>query len=187
MLSADIAVAVLAAGRSTRFGSDKLMVSMDGVPLGTTVAKRIAQMGFGWRFAICSENAPLVPYFTDMGFDVVANDLPEAGQAHSLHLAVQAAQQTAAKALLVTLADMPFVTRPHLAAVAAGQELTASSFGHAPMPPALFPRSVWPMLLATDGDAGARLLLRDAHLVTAPYDELRDIDVAADLPRPQVQ
>lgn len=187
MLAADIAVAVLAAGRSTRFVSDKLMVSLDGFPLGAHAGKIIAQIGFGWRFAICREGTPLASYFEALGFNVVANAAPEAGQALSLHLAVQAAEQTDAKALLVTLADMPFVTQRHLAAVAAGDGLTASSDGHTRSPPALFPRSYWPLLLATKGDKGARALLDEACFVTATPDELRDIDVADDLPRPNTQ
>lgn len=186
MLAADIAVAVLAAGRSTRYGSDKLMVSIDGFPLGAHIGKTIAQIGFGWRFAICREDAPLASCFEEMGFSVIVTTAPQAGQAHSLHLAVRAAEQTDAKALLVTLADMPFVTQRHLKSLASRESLTASSNGNSPMPPAFFPRALWPMLLSTDGDAGARLLLRDAHLVTAPVDELRDIDVPIDLPKPHV-
>jgi molybdenum cofactor cytidylyltransferase len=187
MECADIAVVVLAAGQAKRFGSDKLMVPIDGAPLGARLAKTLVPMGFGWRFAVCQTGAALSQHIAAMNFAIIDNAAPEKGQAHSLHLAVHAAERTAAKALLVTLADMPFVTQSHLAAVAAGDGLTASSFGDAPMPPALFPRSYWPMLLATDGDAGARQLLGDANIVTATPVELRDIDVADDLPRPQSQ
>jgi molybdenum cofactor cytidylyltransferase len=187
MECADIAVAVLAAGQARRFGSDKLMYQISGVPLGIHIAKTVKSMGFGWRFAVCQADSGLAQLIGPIDFTIIDNATPENGQAHSLHLAVQAAEQTDAKALLLALADMPFVTQRHLASIAAGEELTASSFGNAPMPPALFPRSYWPMLLATDGDAGARQLLRKANLVTATPDELRDIDVVADLPRPQSQ
>ncbi len=182
---ADIAVTVLAAGQARRFGSDKLMAPLDGLPLGLHIARTLTPMGFGWRFAVCQTGASLAQHFAAIGFAVIDNAASEQGQAASLHLAVRVAERTPARALLVTLADMPFVTRAHLASVAAGKGLTASSFGNSPMPPALFPRSYWPMLLATDGDSGARALLRDADLVTAPSDELRDIDVVDDLPRPQ--
>ncbi len=183
----DIAVAVLAAGRATRFGSDKLMVPINGVPMGAHIAKTLAPMGFGWRFAVCQSGAGLAHHFAAMDFAIIDNAEPEKGQAHSVHLAVQAAERTTAKGLLVTLADMPFVTRSHLASVAAGDGLAASSFGHSPMPPALFPRAAWPLLLATGGDAGARHLLRDAIIITGTPHELCDIDVVADLPRPQSQ
>jgi molybdenum cofactor cytidylyltransferase len=187
MACGDIAVVVLAAGEAKRFGSNKLAAPLDGIPLGLHIGKTLATMGFGWRFAVCQAGAKLAKHFSAMNFAIIDNAAPENGQAHSLHLAVHAAERTTAKGLLVTLADMPFVTQSHLAAVAAGDGLTASSSGNAPMPPALFPRSYWPMLLATDGDAGARQLLGDANIVTATPDELRDIDVVADLPRPQSQ
>jgi molybdenum cofactor cytidylyltransferase len=186
MECADIAVAILAAGRATRFGSDKLMVPVDGLPLGAHIAKTVAVMDFGSRFAICAVDAPIAEHYADIGFSILENETPESGQANSLHLAVEAAMATTAKALLVALADMPFVSRSHLAAVARTGNLAASTSGTSPMPPALFPREYWPALLATKGDAGARELLKTAHLVPAPLEQLRDIDVAADLPRPHL-
>lgn len=185
MACAEIAVAVLAAGQSKRFGSDKLLANLDGIPLGIHVAKTVARLGFGWRFAVCGECAALAQDFSENGFDMIENCAPENGQSQSLHLAVRAAEATDAKALLILLADMPFVSASHVGKVAAQGGLAASTDGDKPMPPALFPRACWPDLLQTSGDAGARSLLANAKLVTAPSHELRDIDRAADLPRPQ--
>ncbi len=180
---ADIAVAVLAAGRGVRFGSDKLMTDLDGRPMASHIAQALEHMGFGWRLAVCGNGTALVQQFSTAGFAVIANDDPEAGQAHSLHLAVRAAQRTSAEALLVALADMPFVSAKHIAALVAAYEgdIVASTNGTTPMPPAIFPRDTWPMLLATTGDAGARGLLENARLIAAPTAELRDIDTPADL------
>lgn len=183
---ADVAVAVLAAGQSRRFGSDKLVADMNGVPLGVHIAKTVAPMGFGWRFVICPKAAALAQQFFDLGFETIENGAPEKGQSHSLHLAVRAAETTDAKALLILLADVPFVSAGHIAAVIAQDGLAASTDGHKSMPPALFPRGCWPDLLQTSGDSGARGLLANATLVTAPPHELRDIDVAADMPKPQI-
>jgi molybdenum cofactor cytidylyltransferase len=178
----EIAVAVLAAGQGTRFGSDKLMADLWGQPMGLRVAEMFGEIPFGWRFAVCSKGAALVQHFSAAGFATIENAAPELGQSHSLHLAVRASQATGATSLLVVLADMPFVTKGHVERLLkAGEGIIASTSGDRPTPPALFPRDVWPMLLATSGDAGARLLLVDATLVHAPESELRDIDVAADL------
>lgn len=183
---ADIAVAILAAGRARRFGSDKLMVPVSTAPLGLHIAHSLGAMGFGWRFAICQAGAPLAGLYADLDFTVIENENSDRGQSHSLHLAVGEAQSTPAAALLVVLADMPFVTQGHLKAIAATGRLTASTDGTARMPPILFPRALWPELLVAKGDSGARHLLRDAHLVQAPATELHDIDVVADLPRPRL-
>lgn len=179
---ADIAVAVLAAGRGRRFGSDKLLVDLNGLPLGLHIGRTLAPIGFGWRFAVCAKNTPMATGYAELGFVPIANDDPEKGQAHSLHLAVGAAVATPAKALLVMLADMPFVSAEHLRLVAAAGMLTASSDGSAPMPPAYFPREIWPELLETSGDRGAAALLKSARLITAEPAMLRDIDAPADLP-----
>ena len=179
---ADIAVAVLAAGQGSRFGSDKLMADLDGRPMCLHVAEMLGDMPFGWRFAVCSERAATLQHFSAAGFAIIENAAPEKGQSHSLHLAVRAAHTTEASALLVVLADMPSVTKRHIEKLLnAGEGIIASTSGERPMPPALFPRHVWPQLLATTGDAGARNLLREAKLVRAPASELRDIDVVADL------
>ena len=178
----DIAVAVLAAGQGQRFGSDKLLFDLGGAPMGLHIAQTLKLVPFGWRFAVCSKGAALVQHFSACGFTVIENAEPETGQSHSLHLAVKAAEATRAKALLVVLADMPFVTGSHIEKLpGAGEGIIASTCGGRPMPPALFPRDVWAAMLSTTGDAGARDLLRHATLVHAPESELRDIDVPADL------
>lgn len=183
---ADIAVAILAAGQAKRFGSDKLMAPIHNIPMGLHVAQKVTEIGFGWRFAICAINAPIAERYAAMGLKIISNAEPELGQSRSLHLAVLEAQSTPATALLVVLADMPFVTRAHLDAIAADVAITASTDGKATMPPALFPRAIWPQLLAATGDGGARDLLRGANLVKADVSELLDIDVVADLHTPRV-
>ncbi len=180
---ADIAVAVLAAGQSKRFGSNKLMVDLDGRPIGLHIVQTLVEMGFGWRFAVFAPHAPLEPHYSASRFAIVTNKSPEKGQARSLHLAVEAAIVTGAEALLVVLADMPFVSSGHIAALVAAYDgnIVASCDGSAPMPPAIFPRDTWQTLLATSGDAGARGLLNGAKRVGASHAELRDIDEPADL------
>jgi molybdenum cofactor cytidylyltransferase len=60
-------------------------------------------------------------------------------------------------------------------------DVVASFDGNQPMPPAIFPRSHWPELLATVGDAGARHILAHAEKLTAPAGTLCDIDTPDDL------
>jgi molybdenum cofactor cytidylyltransferase len=182
MECADIAVAVLAAGQARRFGSDKLMADLGGVPLGAHIARTLSPMGFGWRFAVCAKGAPIAEQYAALGFSVIENLEPQKGQAHSLHLAVATAHETGAKALLVALADMPYVTPDHIGALTQEGGLAASYDGVNVMPPALFPRDTWPELLRTSGDSGARELLKHAKRVPAPTAILRDIDTRADLP-----
>lgn len=181
---ADIAVVILAAGLGRRFGGDKLMAPLGELPLGVHIGRTLSDMGFGWRFAVCGATSAIAVHYADLGFQIIENVSPEAGQAHSLHLAVAAASATPARALLVTLADMPFVPESHLRAVARAGVLTASNNGTANMPPALFPRESWPDLLATSGDRGGAALLGSAKVIAIEPVHLRDIDVPDDLIRP---
>lgn len=182
---ADIAVIVLAAGLGTRFGSDKLTVSLNNLPVGLHIARTVSTLEFGWRLAVCSVGSLLAQPYREYGFTIIDNTNPQKGQAHSLHLAIKAAEQTEARAVLVTLADMPFVTEALLRRISSGSTLTASYNGQHAMPPVLFPRGYWAELLNMKGDAGGRALLHGAEKIDASATELRDIDVPDDLVRPE--
>jgi molybdenum cofactor cytidylyltransferase len=181
MEAAVVAVALLAAGKAERFGSDKLLAEIDDIPMGEHAAATLAQLNAGQYFAICRSNSA---GYARRGFEIVQNENIDLGQSHSLHIAVNAACRTDAKALLVALADMPFVPAAHFSELIsrADEDVVASCDGKHAMPPAIFPRKYWQQLLETSGDSGARNLLVGAKLVCAPAAYLRDIDTPGDLP-----
>lgn len=178
---------MLAAGSGTRFGGNKLEALLDGEPIGLHAARTVATLGFGWRFAVHDpRHTMLAAGLSALGFTLIANDAPEAGQAHSLALGIASVSATSARALLVALGDMPLVAASHLRALVAESVLhsdavIASSAGAVRQPPALLPRSIWPQLLHGKGDQGARALLQEARLVEASPAQLRDIDTLDDL------
>lgn len=187
-----IAAVVLAAGLSRRFGpGDKLAQIVEGKPLALHIAETLASMDFATRIAVCSTRSGTLPdALADLGFEIVVNPSPEAGQGSSLALAIKSALAAKANGALVTLADMPFVSRRHLDAMIARWHLDLESivasvaipyFG----PPALFPSSRFAELTALSGDRGARHLLANATLIPAGPDELRDFDVPADFGPPE--
>ena len=179
----DVAIVLLAAGNARRFGTDKLMADFEGAPMGTRAAHELVSVAAAAHFAVCQPDAIIAAHYKRLGFDIVDNPNPGIGLSGSLHLAVEAALRTDAQALLIALADMPFVGAAHVEAlIAACADTVVASFdGHQPMPPAIFPRSHWPELLATVGDAGARHILTHAEKIPAPAGTLCDIDTADDL------
>ena len=183
MQAKDVAIVLLAAGNARRFGSDKLMAEFEGAPLGARVAHELAGVAAAAHFAVCQPDALIAAHYQRLGFDIVENPNPGIGLSGSLHLAVEAALRTDAQALLIALADMPFVQAAHVETLIAActDNVVASFDGHQPMPPAIFPRSHWPDLLATAGDAGARHILASAETLTAPAGTLCDIDTPDDL------
>ena len=183
MQAKDVAIVLLAAGNARRFGSDKLMADFEGAPMGARVAHELVSVAAAAHFAVCQPDAVIAAHYARLGFDIVDNPRADLGLSGSLHLAVEAALRTDAQALLIALADMPFVQTAHIdTLIAACTDTVVASFdGHQPMPPAIFPRSHWPDLLATVGDAGARHILAGAEKLTAPAGTLCDIDTADDL------
>ena len=183
---AEIAVLLLAAGQSERFGSDKLLVQLQGMPVALHAAARLSEIGAGRGIAVCRAASPLAEELAARGFDVVVNPDPARGLSSSLALGVRRAQLVGAKAALVALADMPFVSAGHFAALLASFDpdtapVVASERAGVPMPPALFSRLVFDDLCAAKGDRGARNLLQRAVRVAADPHELADIDRPEDI------
>ncbi|UUL82666.1 nucleotidyltransferase family protein [Sphingomonas qomolangmaensis] len=179
----DVALVLLAAGRSVRFGdADKLEQPFLTEPLAFHVVTALAAIPFKRRIAVVSGTQL---DFAGRGYEVVANPRAKDGQGHSLGLCIAAARRVDAKAVLVALADMPRVTAAHIWRLMDGAEgedaVVASSDGARPMPPALFGRAHFGALLALEGDQGARDLVRAGHHVIASPEELADVDTPEDL------
>lgn len=178
-------LALLAAGRSTRFGdADKLAADYLGKPLALHVVTALEAIGFADRVAIVSGTAI---DFAAHGYRTVTNPAPEAGLSGSVRLAAEAAQAAGAAALVIVLADMPRVTATQIVrlldAATGPEDVIASSDGVRPMPPALFAAGRFAQLAGLDGDQGARSLLGAARHIVADPAELIDIDTREDLDR----
>jgi molybdenum cofactor cytidylyltransferase len=180
-----VVAVVLAAGLSQRFGTDKLVYPFNGKPLASHIADTLAAMPLGQRLAICPPGHPeRRALFAARGFSIAENRDAARGLASSLALAAQCAIDLKADAMLVCLADMPNVTAAHLLALcaaSAGNDIVATQSAGTRSPPAIFARSMLPLLLVLTGDEGARRLLRTAATVEASPDLVRDIDAQADL------
>ena len=183
MEAEQVAIVILAAGHARRFGSDKLMADLDGAPLGVRAARVLLGIPAAAHFAVCQPKAAIARHYADLGYTRVENPNADLGLSASLHLAVAAAAMTKAQALLIALADMPFISAAHIGALIAACDgaIIASSDGAQAMPPAIFPRANWPLLLQAQGDAGARHILSQARYLAAPIGSLRDIDTPYDL------
>jgi CTP:molybdopterin cytidylyltransferase MocA len=176
-------VAVLAAGRATRFGGGKLDAPCAGKPLGRWVLEAVAQARLPAGIVIGAAQGPA--FAEGSGWDVLANPLADQGLGTSLALAARAALAREARALLVLLADMPLVGPHYLRALAAAVPPTATRYPDGdPGVPALFGQAQLPALAELHGDRGAAALLNLADgltLLKPPAATLRDVDTAADL------
>jgi molybdenum cofactor cytidylyltransferase len=108
------------------------------------------------------------------------------GQATSLQCGLQAATELGADAMVVGLADQPFITTDAWRAVAASPaEIAVATYAGQRANPVMFRRSIW-SLLPSEGDLGGRSLIAlRPELVSevACTGSFADIDTMEDLQR----
>jgi len=186
-----IALLLLASGIGERFeDGDKLLATLNGEPVMAHAAKSLTSIPLAGRYAVVgTSQTPRREQLTSLGWSLIDNPDPARGQGKSLALGMTAlSQQVAVDAVLVLLADMPFISDAHLIGLA--KTLTKST--NAVMsqcngvlcPPAIFSRTAFEKLQALDGDQGARHLFHSLTLTkTYPLSAhmARDIDHVTDL------
>jgi CTP:molybdopterin cytidylyltransferase MocA len=173
---------VLAAGGASRFsgGAHKLLIELRGRPLVQWAVDAASEAGL--------DDLVVVTGAVELDLDVatVSNPNWSAGMAGSLQEGIAYARSRGHDAVVVGLADQPFVPASAWRAVAAVEApIVVASFGGVRRPPVRLGAEVW-RLLPTMGDEGARAVMRDRpDLVTevACDGEPADIDTAEDLAR----
>lgn len=179
---------VMAAGRSRRFGDgNKLMHPLLGLPLAGHIARTGETMPFLARIAVCApRDGDVQAMFIASGFTIAPNVRAEEGLSSSLRVGVGAAVATDASAILICLADMPFVRPAHLSALldgldaAAGIDLVATQGDRGVSPPVALLARRAPQFMNFTGDQGARALLAGAAKVVSEGRETLDFDTKED-------
>jgi len=181
---AGMAAILLAAGRSSRFGGNKLVASLDGEPLIRHAARTLAALAFADLFVVAG---PDTPDLADLGFRPAPCAEPVPALSASLRAGVAAAENAGASSVCIALADMPLVGAHHYAAMfdlfRADGEPVGSRVGHRVQPPALFGRDWFERLKALSGDNGAKGLLASQRAVGMTSAMAADVDTPADLAR----
>ncbi len=185
--AADYCGILLAAGRSRRFGADKLLHPLpDNTPIALASARTLRAVLPRVLVVVQADNTALSALLAREGFRV--RGLTSDGMGDSLAAGIAAAAD--ARGWIVALADMPFIRADSIAAVlsllAGGAPLAAPSYRGQRGHPVGFDRQHAPDLLRLRGDQGARELLelRRAELQLVACDDagvLRDIDTPTDL------
>ena len=177
-------IAVLAAGRGTRFGADKLATPCAGRPLGQWA--QAAALGAGLPVVCVVGPHSALPCLA--GVERMVNPLADEGLGTSLALAARVAMARGAPFLLVMLGDMPLVTAAllgRLLALGAPVACLHDADGDTPARPgvpALFGAAMLPQLAQLGGPRGATGLLAGLapdRCLAAP--DLLDVDTPAAL------
>ena len=178
-----LGVVILAAGSSSRFGGNKLLAHFRGRPV-IEHALELASACGAVRMAVVAADPDLITLVRSRGIEVIVNDAPSLGQAHSIVLGVSAMEDM--EAVLLMAADQPLLTRESMMQLISRYALSekglaclsdATHFGN----PAVFSRAYFGALKQLKGDRGAKPLLKqhghDLLIVRCAGDmELFDVD-----------
>lgn len=184
----NIGIVVLAAGEAKRFGSAKLIVPIDGVPLVRRAALAALTACEQVVVVTGAHREPVEACVADLAVACVFNAQWAAGMGGSIACGIARLLRTT-DAAIILLADQALIGVPQLrqlidAHTAAPERVITAQFSAVLGPPCLFPRTFFAELAALRGDHGARSLLqRHARLVDAvPMPAAAfDIDTPRDL------
>jgi CTP:molybdopterin cytidylyltransferase MocA len=152
---------VLAAGAGRRFGGDKMLAAVDGVPMVRVVASAYQEL--------CGQVTVIVPAdervraaLEGVAADVIVNEGASEGIASSIRLAVDHAMRH--PAIMIALGDEPRVDRALVTRVMqlwheTRAPVVVPRYNGEPGHPVLFDKVVYPELLRLAGDRGAKGLI----------------------------
>ena len=190
--SGAVAGVVLAAGSSTRMGRNKLFFELDGETLLRRVVRRAIAAGLDPVIVVVGHEAERArAEIAALPCKPVDNPDHALGINRSLRTGISHVPERA-RAAVVMLADMPFVTGRMVAELVARYRdstapLVISAYGDVNAPPMLYDRALFSELRQMEGEGCGRQVVRrhrdEAISVSWPEAALRDIDVPEDYER----
>ena len=180
---------LLAAGAGVRFGGGKLSASLAGSTVGRLACANLVAAFADPIAVIRPGDEALGQELIAQGARVTVCPAAAGGMGESLSHGMRTALQDRPDAIVVALADMPWVSpQTYLAvrlALERGEPLVVPRVGKARGHPVGFGREHFAALLQLKGDAGARGIIEKAKRIAwLDVDDpgvLRDVDTRADL------
>lgn len=188
-----VAGVLLAAGRGTRFGGDKLVAPLDGVPLVRHAAELLLRAGLREVVVVTAPDpTPVEEALHGLHVRVVPNPHAARGMGTSVALGI-ASLPHETEAAIIALGDQPRVPDAVVHALltawrGTGQPIVAPRYaGGVRGNPVLFDADVFRELMKLDGDEGARGVIARSpdrvRLVDAGIEMPGDVDTVEDLGR----
>ena len=181
---------LLASGSGRRFGGNKLLARVDGIPLYRRAMAALAPAPFARR-AVCSPYPEILSAGAALGFLPLRNLRAAEGISASIRLGL--AHMAGMDGVLFSVCDQPFLTTESIINLINAFEeskngICALAWRGRRGNPVVFPADLFGELAALTGDTGGGAVLRRHPdrlvLVEAVFPkELEDVDNPGDLPR----
>jgi molybdenum cofactor cytidylyltransferase len=189
----NVAGILLAAGTSSRMGSNKLLFKLEGESVLRRAAKRALAGGLSPLVVVLGhESDKAARELEGLSCEWALNPLYEQGINSSLKSGIMAVQGMKVQAAMVMLADMPFVTPEMIAAMidryrTTDSPLVISDYDGVNAPPMVYDRSLFMELLMMTGEGCGRQVVKrhkaEAEVLPWPVAALADLDVPEDYSR----
>ncbi|RDH85708.1 MAG: nucleotidyltransferase family protein [endosymbiont of Galathealinum brachiosum] len=180
---------LLAAGQSTRFGTNKLIHVLDnGKTIALQAAETLLQACPHSIAVISPDSTRLLKLFTNNHYTVITNTRSHNGMGSSIACAINEIKKT--DACLIALADMPFIKVETINSIS--QQLNNNKCIIAPTykgkrgHPVLFSKHFFPELAELCNDKGARDIIKNNKKYLKLIDVndagiIKDIDTISDI------
>ena len=183
----NIGCVVMAAGNSLRFGGNKLLQEIEGLPMIRRALSSIPTEQLH-AITVVTQYTAIAEMAADFGFSSVINSHPEWGISHTIALGIRSMPDV--DAILFLVADQPWLKKNSVERLLETfrrhpDKITALAHNGKRGNPCIFPAEFFPQLRSLRGDTGGSHVIRQYPerllLVEADADELKDIDTKDEL------
>lgn len=191
-----LALIMLAAGNSKRFGSNKLLHPINGIPMYRRMLNELVKVRNYYQdrltctITVVTQYRELEQAVVEAEGEVLYNEHPEMGISSSIKIGLE--KNLDADACLFSVADQPWLTGDtmiELMELFRNTDRGLACLSHSGQlgNPCIFSRKYYPELLALSGDIGGKKIIaanrKDTVVLTAcEARELKDIDYTAETP-----
>ena len=180
-----IGCVLMAAGSARRFGTNKLMTSLDGRSLILRALETVPAELLD-AVVVVTQYPEIMRLAGEFHFAAIHNPHPDDGISHTIHLGLTELRDC--DGVLFLVSDQPMLTRHSTAKLVElwkqhPDRIAALSHNGVRGNPCLFPARFYPELMALTGDRGGSNVIRrheeDLILLETQAQELTDVDTPA--------
>ena len=185
----DLSLIMLAAGNSRRFGSNKLLYEIDGVPMYLRTLEKLqkaaSELG-NCEIIVVTQYEEIAAKAQESGVRVLINPHPERGISSSMQIGLAAAKESSA--CLFTVSDQPWLTAETIVDLvrkflSEHKGMACTLLGAKTGNPCIFSRKYYQELMEITGDKGGKQII-NRHPDDVTYLEMKDARELVDIDTP---